>query len=336
MANCALCFINYIVTIMKTKRDYYHCFKGVVFLVCAVLYCIFIVPICHHSVYSLWCGIVWLVCWVVGAIMNRDNIGGVIIAFCGIVALGICTLYEIHNDKAMVLKGPSIITKYHITKVSWNKSLGYYALGYFYIGRRKYQEDFTHKFDYVYLMRPRREPKGKWSYIMYKLDCEMPILCYAEDPTEEDISKIQDFAFVENDTGYSYHTYALKNPNLVYHYVGLNLVYKASCQWYYPPDSIVLLHYTDQNDNNKVLKYQLKHNEIFSDTLLVYRNFSDNDTADSTAYVCVSELNTPENYAKISDYGYIFHYNIYSKEEIETQCPSIKELVTKKENKKTD
>ena len=40
--------------------------------------------------------------------------------------------------------------------------------------------------------------------------------------------------------------------------------------------------------------------------------------------------NTPENRAKISDYGYIFHYDVYSKQTIETQCPRIKEYVDSK------
>ena len=44
-------------------------------------------------------------------------------------------------------------------------------------------------------------------------------------------------------------------------------------------------------------------------------------------YVCLPELNTPENRAKINNYGYIFHHDIYSKEEIETQCPRIKQYV---------
>ncbi|MBR2887190.1 MAG: hypothetical protein IKB95_03105 [Bacteroidales bacterium] len=52
-----------------------------------------------------------------------------------------------------------------------------------------------------------------------------------------------------------------------------------------------------------------------------------NEKLDFVWHVCAPEVNTPENRAKISDYGYIFHYDVYSKQEIESQCPRIKEYV---------
>ncbi|MCQ2251447.1 MAG: hypothetical protein MJZ66_10110, partial [Bacteroidales bacterium] len=63
------------------------------------------------------------------------------------------------------------------------------------------------------------------------------------------------------------------------------------------------------------------------DTFLVFRNINEN--IDDRFIVCAPEVNTPENWAKISDYGYIFHYDVYSKEEIESQCPQIRNYVEK-------
>ena len=305
-----------------------------VFVFFAVLYCIFIVPICNHTVYGVWCFIAWILAGVLlfmvfeviitipEKYLNKyfadawDVVGWV-------VALMICVSYEGYYDSLRIENGPTIITKYHITKIKSIKGSRYAIFGYFNIGSRKYKDDFKYSLKSY-------KPKGKWSYIMYLLDCEQPLRYYAIDPTGKDIAKIHDFAFMEGGTLYSYHDYALKHPDLVHSTVGFNLIYKARCRWYNAADSVVSLYFIDQNYNEEMLWYRLGRNEVFSDTMLIYRNLLDDNSYKPTLYVCLPELNTPENRAKINRYGYIFHHDICSKEDIETQCPRIKEYVDSK------
>ena len=107
---------------------------------------------------------------------------------------------------------------------------------------------------------------------------------------------------------------------------GVYLVYKATRDSLLSNDSIVLLTFNDINMRRNKVKYKLpQKNDL--DTFLVYQNV--NNQIDNRLIVCAPEINTPENWSKISDYGYIFHYDIYRKEEIETQCPQIKNYVEK-------
>lgn len=109
---------------------------------------------------------------------------------------------------------------------------------------------------------------------------------------------------------------------------GCNVVYKAT----YGDNK---LHFVDIYKKSQTVKYSLNssnHTEDMPDTFLVYKNI--NETVDSHYKVCVPEINTPVNWAKISDYGYIFDYDIYSKEEVERECPGVKDYVEqyKKQN----
>ncbi len=301
-----------------------------VFIVAAVLYCIFIVPICNHTVHAMWCFVAWLLAvaflFAVGdkfiTIPEKYSkySGGALDAVGLVVALLICFFYEFYYEGVRIDNGPTLIAKYHITKVKSEKRR-YVSCGYFKIGRQNYMDD------YKYSLQSLSKPKGKWSYIMYLLDCEEPLHWYQKDPTENKIALIHDFAFMENGTLFTYHDYALKKPDLVYSYVGFYLVYKASCSRYSTSDSLVQLCYHDKNDKLWVLKYKMNRNDVFADTMLVYKNIADKQFNDYNFYVCLPELNTPENRAKINKYGYIFHHDIYSKEDIETQCPRIKEYV---------
>ena len=136
---------------------------------------------------------------------------------------------------------------------------------------------------------------------------------------------IHDFAFLDDTTFYTYHDFSLIKPDLVYYQVGFNVLYTALCDTSAIADSTVLLSFTDVLDKDQIVKYSVNGYPTIPDTFLVYRNV--NEKIDTKWRVCAPEVNTPENRAKISDYGYIFHYDVYSKQEIESQCPRIKEYV---------
>ena len=316
---------------MENKEDYYHLITGAVFVLCAVPYCKYIVPICHHTTQGMFCLMVWVLLaaflfmvWDKMIVLPEKYLkyfsgAGVVVGW--FATLGICFFYDIHYDATRVYNGPALIAKYRITKIEAQRGW-YESFGYFKIGRQKYKDDFK------YVLKTSGKPKGKWSYSIYLLgDCERPMYCYRLNPKEEDIALIHDFAFMENDSLYSYHDYALKKPDLVYNYVGFYLVYKAKCYWDNASDSIVRMYYHDKNGKWCGLKYKMNRNDVFADTMLVYANVATGYFVDMNFYVCLPELNTPENRAKINNYGYIFHHDIYSKEEIETQCPRIKQYV---------
>lgn len=137
--------------------------------------------------------------------------------------------------------------------------------------------------------------------------------------------KIHDFAFLDDTTFYTYHDFSLIKPDLVYYQVGFNVLYTALCDTSAIADSTVLLSFNDVLGKDQIVKYSVKGYQNIPDTFLVYRNI--NEKIDTQWHVCAPEVNTPENRAKISDYGYIFHYDVYSKQEIESQCPRIKDYV---------
>ena len=102
---------------------------------------------------------------------------------------------------------------------------------------------------------------------------------------------------------------------------GCNVVYKAT----YRDNN---LHFVDIYKKSQTVNYYLNtsnYTNEMPDTFLVYKNI--NEKVDNNYKVCIPEINIPENWAKISDYGYIFDYDIYSQEEVEKECPGIKEYV---------
>ena len=147
-------------------------------------------------------------------------------------------------------------------------------------------------------------------------------------------SKIHDFAFLDDTTFYTYHDFSLIKPDLVYYQVGYNVLYNAVCDTSAIADSTVLLSFTDVLGKDQTVKYSVKGYPSIPDTFLVYRNI--NEKLDTKWHVSAPEVNTPENRAKISDYGYIFHYDVYSKQEIESQCPRIKEYVEQYKKRMSD
>ena len=329
MASAGWLIVHYVFNSIIMKLSRFLCCAVFIFL--AVLYCIFIVPICDHTVYGVWCFIAWILAGVLlfmvfEAIITIpekylekyfadawDVVGWV-------VALIICVSYENYYEDFRIENGPTIITKFHITKTVSQKRAGYASFGYFYIGSRKYKDDIK------YRLRPFNKPKGKWSYIMYLLDCEEPLHYYAIDPTEKDIDKIHDFAFMEGGKLYSYHDYALRNPDLVNHYVGFNLVYKACRMQTNLEDSTVMLKFNDVLFQRNTIQVKLDDLIFIPDTFLISHSTQSTLVPDMFR-LCDNEINTPSNWAKISKYGYIFHDEVYSKEDIETQCPKIKNYI---------
>ena len=166
------------------------------------------------------------------------------------------------------------------------------------------------------------DTKGTSIYVVLSLNYGISFH-YIDYPTKANYDTIGDFAFVDNHQYYSYHDYAIKNIDYVYNTVGINIVFKAVKTHYDETNETALLLFKDASDNIVSIKY--KANTPIMDTMLVYKNINPNYS--KRYVVCSHHLQTPENRAKISDYGYIFHYDVYSKQEIESQCPRIRDYV---------
>ena len=166
---------------------------------------------------------------------------------------------------------------------------------------------------------------GSAVYMRFSIECHtVDTLLYLL-ATDTNRKRIYDFAFYEGKDFYTYHDYSLRKPDLVYYKAGYNVLYNALCDTSAIADSTALLSFNDVCGKYHNVKYSVKGYPNIPDTFLIYRNI--NEKLDSVWHVCAPEVNTPENRAKISDYGYIFHYDVYSKQEIESQCPRIKEYV---------
>ncbi|MBO7598061.1 MAG: hypothetical protein J6T70_13555 [Bacteroidales bacterium] len=167
--------------------------------------------------------------------------------------------------------------------------------------------------------------KGSIVYMQFSLECSLSDTLLSITEPDSIRSQIHDFGFYEGKDFYSYHDYSLKKTDLVYYKVGFNVIYNAVFGLVDKQDSTIMLCFNDVCGKYHNVKYSVKGYSSIPDTFLIYRNV--NEKRDSVWHVCAPEVNTPENRAKISDYGYIFHYDVYSKEEIESQCPRIKEYV---------
>ena len=110
---------------------------------------------------------------------------------------------------------------------------------------------------------------------------------------------------------------------------GVNLVYKAKITENEPTKSNVLLEFWDCTNSSRNVSYNKSNNFMKRDcdTLLIYENT--NNIVGEHVTVCSMNINNFKNRAKISDYGYIWDYDIYSKEEIEDNYPQIKNYVEK-------
>lgn len=168
---------------------------------------------------------------------------------------------------------------------------------------------------------------GSAVYMRFSVECSLGDTLLYLLATDTNRKRIYDFAFYEGEDFYTYHDYSLRKPDLVYYKAGFNVLYNAVCDTSTIADSTVLLSFKDVVGKDQIVKYSIKGYPTIPDTFLIYRNV--NEKLDTKWHVCAPEVNTPENRAKISDYGYIFHYDICSKQEIESQCPQIKNYVEK-------
>ena len=168
---------------------------------------------------------------------------------------------------------------------------------------------------------------GSAVYMRFSVECSLGDTLIYLLATDTNRKRIYDFAFYEGEDFYTYHDYSLRKPDLVYYKAGFNVLYNAVCDTSTIADSTVLLSFKDVVGKDQIVKYSIKGYPTIPDTFLIYRNV--NEKLDTKWHVCAPEINTPENRAKISDYGYIFHYDICSKQEIEFQCPQIKNYVEK-------
>ncbi len=166
------------------------------------------------------------------------------------------------------------------------------------------------------------DTKGTSIYVVLSLNYGMSFH-YIDYPTKANYDTIGDFAFVDNHQYYSYHDYAIKNIDYVFNSVGINVVFKAVKTNYDKTNETATLLVQDASDHIVSIMYKTKTPIL--DTMLVFKNINPNFSKGFV--VCSNHIQTPENRAKISDYGYIFHYDVYSKQEIESQCPRIKDYV---------
>ena len=175
---------------------------------------------------------------------------------------------------------------------------------------------------------------GSTVYMQFSLECSLTDTLLSIIEPNSIRSQIHDFGFYEGKNFYNYHDYSLKKTDLVYYKVGFNVIYNAVCGLVDRQDSTIMLCFNDVCGKYQTVKYSVKGYQIIPDTFLIYRNV--NEKLDSVWHVCAPEVNTPENRAKISDYGYIFHYDVYSKQEIESQCPRIKDYVEQYKKRMSD
>ncbi len=173
--------------------------------------------------------------------------------------------------------------------------------------------------------------KGSQVYKKFSLECSRTVTLHSINEPASVRSQIHGFGFYEGKVFYNYHDYSLKKTDLVYYKVGFYVIYNAVFGLVDIQDSTIMLCFNDVRGKYHNVKYSVKGYPNIPDTFLIYHNI--NEKLDSVWHVCAPEVNTPENRAKISDYGYIFHYDVYSKQEIESQCPRIKEYVEQYKNR---
>ena len=291
-----------------------------------ILYNIFVIDHCNtkHIVYLSVCSCIFLIYWLIEPLLYKDLHYG----------------KEEWRDHFWFISAAIIV---NIVLVIWTEGFFYHYHGVSIIRLAEIDRLFSKypantttakpgaKLHYKYKDSIRYDelfPYNNWSginkpFVRVYVDCHNFRL--TEYSNHHNFSKIHDFAFLDDTTFYTYHDFALIKPDLVYYQVGYNVLYKASCDTSAIADSTAFLSFDDVCGKNQIVKYSVKGYPNIPDTFLVYRNI--NEKLDSVWHVCAPEVNTTENRAKISDYGYIFHYDVYSKQEIESQCPRIKEYV---------
>ena len=178
---------------------------------------------------------------------------------------------------------------------------------------------------------------GDTVLLRYSLDEEPLIRIVSWHPTTDTIIKYSHPVLFRNgeEIGNKYFYYAKLFPERVFNHFGYEILYKSVPVNVSPTDSTVVLQLKDLQGHDKQLKYRLSNLSSIPDTFLVFKNINDSISTHYT--VCTPEINTPTNWAKIDGYGYLFGYDeVYSKQEIESQCPRIREYVEQYKKQMSD
>ncbi len=102
---------------------------------------------------------------------------------------------------------------------------------------------------------------------------------------------------------------------------GINILYKAVAG---KADSGKLcLRFKDIHNVEKSVMYHAPNQRFLPDTFLLFNN----EVSAPNFVVCTQQINTRENWAKVSDYGYIFGFEIYSKAEIEDRFEEVRKYM---------
>lgn len=126
--------------------------------------------------------------------------------------------------------------------------------------------------------------------------------------------------FEDEEIGNDYFYYGICYPKQEYRKFGYNIVYVADY------DTLnKVLNFIDINNSQKSIKYEPKIYDSIPDKFLVFENI--NKKINKNYTVCLPELNTFENQLKCNGYGYIFHCEIYSKDDVESQSPQIRKYI---------
>ena len=247
--------------------------------------------------------------------------------FCFIPHLIVLTICFTRVDSNLIKERPSMIiptqvikkqdhTSHHFkSQKVWLKGLGLYN-------------------DTSVVINSSLGKVGSTVYMQFSLECSLADTLLSITEPDSIRSQIHDFGFYEGENFYNYHDYSLRKTDLVYYKVGFNVIHNAVCGMVDNQDSTIMLCFNDVCGKYQNVKYSVKGYSTIPDTFLVYRNV--NEKLDTKWHVCAPEVNTPENRAKITDYGYIFHYDVYSKQEIESQCPRIKDYVEQYKKRMSD
>ncbi|MCQ2975285.1 MAG: hypothetical protein MJ211_10825 [Bacteroidales bacterium] len=223
------------------------------------------------------------------------------------------------NNKIIV--GPSIIKKAYVYKIHYSSngrgSTSKIPFVSFKIGNKTFERIMDNGDHYK---------ENTYHYIYWNIECaKEKTLGFYNIPNLPYDFKLTDPSFTENGKFYTYHDYSLLKPDLVYYNVGFNIMYKSTK--HIVNDSVINLHFAELDGTLRKVSYKPNYDISEIDTFLVFKNI--NEKFEDTWHVCAPDINTPENWAKISDYGYIFHYDIYSRYEIEDSCQQIRNYVLK-------
>lgn len=227
----------------------------------------------------------------------------------------------------------------YIEKETRGKRMG---VGYYrWDGQKKEHEKYIDYFEYLKIsvgdtvllfstpeytgktiLFPSHELIAKFKNGMFVSGKHIDSLEIAEDDAlvREKFSRI---ASVKGDDEHLYE-YCMEYPKYFYFQTGYSLVYKVKPR-ISSIDGTVVLGFTNIRGREDGLSLKNADTSSLSEYYCVFRNI--NPSHDRGCVLAPPEVNTPENWAKISDYGYIFNNVVFSKEEVETKCPEIKEHV---------